>query len=565
MTSRIFKTVLAVGLTVILLCMALFLGVLYQYFGGQLELQLQAEAAFAAQGIERSGMSYLEDLDTPIRVTLVGADGTVLYDNQADPATMENHAGRPEIQQALKSETGSAQRTSSTLSQRTLYYAQRLSDGSVLRLSAVQYTLPSLLSAMAQPLFVILVLTLTLSGILAYRLSRWIIRPILAIDLEHPQSSQVYDELSPLLTRIRTQNATITQQIAQLSQTRKEFSALTENMSEGFLLLDRERRVLAHNSSALRLLNAAPPQEARPHVLTLNRTQTFSQAVEQSLAGSSCQAVLEEGERCCQVLANPVFQDGQVTGAVLVILDISERHKGEALRREFTANVSHELRTPLTAISGMAEILRNGLVKPEDVQGFADDIYHEARRLIDLVEDILRLSRLDEGGVPPKWEELDLLELARDTAQRLQSAAQSAQVTVEVSGEAGVVRAVLQVAQEIVYNLCDNAIKYNRPGGRVSLNVSQQPQGVVLRVEDTGIGIPPEDVDRVFERFYRVDKSHSRAIGGTGLGLSIVKHGAAFLGARVTLTSQLGHGSTFTLTFPHPRDIPPDAQETSQA
>lgn len=325
---------------------------------------------------------------------------------------MENHADREEVRAALESETGTASRYSTTLSQRTLYFAQRLADGTVLRVSSEQRSLPSLLLSMVQPILIILVLAVALSAVLASRLSKHIIKPVLAIDLEHPEDSDTYEELTPLLSRIKQQNQTIAQQMAQLRQKQNEFTAITENMSEGFLLLDRQGRILSHNSGALRLLHAAAPEE-RASYLTLNRTERFRQAVDAALTGRRDEQLVDLGGRCCQLLANPVIQDGQVAGAVLVILDVTEREQREELRREFTANVSHELKTPLTSISGIAEIIKGGLVKPQDIPGFADDIYGEAQRMIRLVEDILRLSQLDEGGSSLQTEEVDLYHLPR--------------------------------------------------------------------------------------------------------------------------------------------------------
>ena len=549
MTSKIFRNSFLVGVAVFFLSIALFMGVLYQYFGSQLLIQLESEAALAARGVEMGSMDYLDGLSSANRITWIDAGGTVLFDNQADPAQMENHADREEVRAALESETGTASRYSTTLSQRTLYFAQRLADGTVLRVSSEQRSLPSLLLSMVQPILIILVLAVALSAVLASRLFKHIIKPVLAIDLEHPEDSDTYEELTPLLSRIKQQNQTIAQQMAQLRQKQNEFTAITENMSEGFLLLDRQGRILSHNSGALRLLHAAAPEE-RASYLTLNRTERFRQAVDAALTGRRDEQLVDLGGRCCQLLANPVIQDGQVAGAVLVILDVTEREQREELRREFTANVSHELKTPLTSISGIAEIIKGGLVKPQDIPGFADDIYGEAQRMIRLVEDILRLSQLDEGGSSLQTEEVDLYHLAQEVAGRLTPAAVKGQVTLEVTGGPVRISGVRQLLDEMISNLCDNAIKYNRPGGRVTISVSRSDRGAELSVSDTGIGIPPEDQSRVFERFYRVDKSHSRAIGGTGLGLSIVKHAVAYHHGTVQLDSTPGQGTVITVTLP---------------
>ena len=550
MTAKIFRNSMAVGISVFLLSVALFMGVLYQYFGGQLTDELENEAWLVARGVELQGMEYLEGLNSSSRITWVDQDGTVLYDNMADPSTMENHSDRAEIQDAMRGSQGTSVRDSSTLAEKTFYVARRLEDGTVIRLASAQYTIVVLLLSMIQPLMIILVAALILAAVLAHRLSKGIIRPILDLDLEHPEDCDTYDELAPLLTRIRRQNDTIRRQMDLLRQRQQEFAALTENMSEGFVLLDQKGHILSHNSGALRLLGTiAPAEEA--NVLTLDRSDAFRRVVEQALAGNRNQGRLERGGRCIQVMADPVSHDGQVVGAVLVLVDVTEREQGEQMRREFTANVSHELKTPLTAISGMAEIIKNGMVEPEDITGFAGDIYKESQRLIALVEDIIHLSRLDEGAPNLQREDVDLMALAKSAEQRLEPLAKKAGVTIMVAGAPFTVHGVRAVLDEMIYNLCDNAVKYNRPGGTVAVSVSPAPggKGGEVTVSDTGIGIPAQDQKRVFERFYRVDKSHSKEIGGTGLGLSIVKHGAVLHDAQVELTSTLGQGTSVKLFF----------------
>lgn len=550
MTAKLFRTSMAVAVSVMVLSIALFMGMLYQYFSDQMMTELESETWLVSRGVELEGMDYLNGLHTTSRVTWVAADGTVLYDNEADASTMENHADREEIREALTSETGTAQRFSSTLSEQTLYVTQRLSDGTVIRLASAQKTVGLLLISMIQPILIILVLSLLLSAVLASRLSKGLIKPILNLDLEHPEECETYDELTPLLSRLKRQNDTIQQQMDLLKQRQTEFAALTDNMSEGFLLLDRQGHVLSHNSGALRLLGVEEP-EGEVNVLVLNREEPFRQAVDEALAGRRSQQLLHLNGRYCRLLANPVLADGKPAGAVLVLLDVTEQEQREELRREFTANVSHELKTPLTSISGIAEIMQSGMVKPEDVQGFAGDIYQEAQRLIALVEDIIRLSRLDEGAESLERVPVNLLSLAQDVARRLDSAAQKAGVTLKVMGRSVEIPGVPSVLDEMVYNLCDNAIKYNRSGGTVNVTVAPAADGAAeISVEDTGIGIPMEDQSRVFERFYRVDKSHSKEIGGTGLGLSIVKHGAALHSAQIHLESQVGKGTSVQLLFP---------------
>lgn len=551
MTAKLFRTSMAVAVSVMVLSIALFMGMLYQYFSDQMMTELESETWLVSRGVELDGMDYLNGLHTTSRVTWVAADGTVLYDNEADASTMENHADREEIREALTSETGTAQRFSSTLSEQTLYVTQRLSDGTVIRLASAQKTVGLLLISMIQPILIILVLSLLLSAVLASRLSKGLIKPILSLDLEHPEDCETYDELTPLLSRLKRQNDTIQQQMNLLKQRQTEFAALTDNMSEGFLLLDRQGHVLSHNSGALRLLGVEEP-EGEVNVLVLNREEPFRQAVDEALSGKRSQQMLHLNGRYCKLLANPVLADGKPAGAVLVLLDVTEQEQRDELRREFTANVSHELKTPLTSISGIAEIMQSGMVKPEDIQSFAGDIYQEAQRLIALVEDIIRLSRLDEGAESLERESVNLLSVAQDVARRLDSAAQKAGVTLKVMGLSVEVRGIPSVLDEMVYNLCDNAIKYNHPGGTVNVTVAPTNDGSAeVTVEDTGIGIPVEDQSRVFERFYRVDKSHSKEIGGTGLGLSIVKHGASLHGAQIHMDSQVGRGTSVQLLFPH--------------
>ena len=425
MAKKIFRSTMAVGLWVLLLSAALFLGMLYQYFTDRFTQELESETWLVARGVESMGLDYLDGLRTDNRITWVAQDGTVLYDNEADAAAMENHADREEIQEALFGIQGTARRESATLSQLTIYVAHRLDDGSVIRLAGSQSTVVHLLMAMAPPIVLILIVTLIFAAALSSRLTKRLVRPILELDLERPEDSEVYDELSPLLTRIRRQNDTIRAQMDQLRQQKQEFTALTENMSEGFLLLDAKGRVLSYNTGVLRLLGAAAPAE-EASVLTLDRSDVFQQLVEQVLDGRRSQVRMERAGRILQLLGDPVLRDGETAGAVLVLLDVTEREQAEQMRREFTANVSHELKTPLTSISGMAEIMKDGLVKQEDVRGFAADIYQESQRLIRLVEDILHLSRLDEGGGGLERQEIDLLDLARTVEDRLQSHRQAA-------------------------------------------------------------------------------------------------------------------------------------------
>ena len=549
MTKRIFRSILGVSLVVLLASLVLIVGVLHGYFQDRVAHELENLTEYIAHGVEETGADYLtEDLPDSYRVTWVDQDGTVLFDSQEDPAELENHADREEIREALTVGSGEAVRYSDTLSQETIYAARRLEDGSVVRVSNSQYSVWMLVLQALQPVALMMVLAFVLAMVLASRVSRQLVEPINAIDLNDGDAAEPYEELAPLFAKLRGQQRQIRRQMLDLKRRQEEFEALMENMSEGFLVIDQETRVLSYNSAVLRLLYAQPPAEEGESVYALNREEGFRRCVEEALSGRRWEQLLEQDDDCRQIIASPVEQDGQVAGAVIVILDVTEKEQRERLRREFTANVSHELKTPLTSILGTAEILRNGLVKPEDIPHFAGNIHRETERLIGLVNDIIKLSRLDEGGGMGQWEPIDLHALAGAVLDQLAPAAQRKQVTTKLRGGTTVIQGVPQIAEEILYNLCDNAIAYNREGGSVTVTVEDLPAGARVTVTDTGIGIPREAQSRVFERFYRVDKSHSS--GGTGLGLSIVKHGAAYLGARVELRSEPGHGSTFTLTFP---------------
>ena len=548
MTKRIFRATLSVALTVLLASLVLIVGVLHGYFQDRVLDELASRTAYIALGVEHEGMEYLEDgFPNDCRVTWVAADGTVLWDNREDPARMENHADRAEIHEALILGKGHASRYSDTLSQKTLYYALRLSDGSVLRVSDTQYSVWMLVLQALQPVTLVMVLALCLALWLASRLARQLVEPINAVDLNDPGDEIGYEELAPLVGKLRSQKRQIGRQMEDLRRQREEFAAITGNMSEGLLVIDRETRLLSYNAAALRLLDAVAPAEGES-VLALNREAGFRRCVEEALSGRRREELLEREDGCRQVFASPVELDGQMVGAVLIVLDVTEREQREALRREFTANVSHELKTPLTSILGTAEIMENGMVRPEDIPHFAGNIHREAQRLIGLVNDIIRLSRLDEGGPAAQWETVDLHAMAGEVLRQLAPAAEKKQVAMTLEGGPASARGVPQIVEELIYNLCDNAVAYNKPGGSVTVTVADTPEGGRVTVRDTGIGISPEAQNRVFERFYRVDKSHSS--GGTGLGLSIVKHGAAYLGARVELESELGKGSTFTLLFP---------------
>ena len=550
MTKRIFKSIILASVIVLLVSGGLTMGVLYNHFGNQLEEELRTEAEFLSIAVEDEGMSAFDSLPADSeRITYIDTDGTVLYDNRSKTDDMENHLDREEIQEAMENGSGMAVRESDTLSQRTLYYAIRLNDGTVLRVSSTQYSLTGLLGGMIQPLLIILIVMLILAGFLASRLAKNIVNPLNQLDLDHPEENQTYEEVAPLLTKINRQQKSLQAEITQAKRQQEEFSIITDNMEEGFLVIDSHTEVLSYNSSALKLLGARE-QDARQSVLALNRSESFQKTVERVLGGQHVISNQEFQGITCQVAANPVFQDGKVTGAVILILDVTEKMKGEQMRREFTANVSHELKTPLTSISGFAEIISDGFVKPEDTKKFAGRIFKEAQRLITLVNDVIKISQLDEGKLPYEKEEVDLYQAVRETFLRIEDHAKAEGVHLYLYGPHIKTNTVKTILDEIIYNLCDNGVKYNKKGGSLTVTISQEEERPVITVEDTGIGISEEDQKRIFERFYRVDKSHSKAIGGTGLGLSIVKHGSMFLGADMKVESTLGEGSKFILILP---------------
>lgn len=550
MTKRIFKSIILASVIVLLASGGLTMGVLYNHFGNQLEEELRTEAEFLSIAVENEGMGAFDSIPSEAeRITYIDTDGTVLFDNRSNADDMENHLDREEIREAMEDGSGMAVRESDTLSQRTLYYALRLADGTVLRVSSTQYSLPGLLGGMIQPLLIILILMLILAGFLASRLAKNIVNPLNRLDLDHPDENQTYEEVAPLLTKINRQQKSLQAEIADAKRQQEEFSIITDNMEEGFLVIDSHTEVLSYNSSALRLLGARE-QDARQSVLALNRSESFQRTVEKVLGGQHVISNQEFQGITCQVAANPVFQEGKVTGAVILILDVTEKMKGEQMRREFTANVSHELKTPLTSISGFAEIINDGFVKPEDTKKFAGRIFKEAQRLITLVNDVIKISQLDEGKLPYEKEEVDLYEAVRETFLRIEDHAKAEGVHLYLYGPHIKSNTVKTILDEIIYNLCDNGIKYNKKGGSLTVTISQEGEKPVVTVEDTGIGISEEDQKRIFERFYRVDKSHSKAIGGTGLGLSIVKHGTMFLGADMKVESTLGEGSKFILILP---------------
>ena len=551
MSKRIFKAMMAVTLTTLLVCMALFIAILFPYFETQLSDELRNELEYLAPNVERDGLGYLERLgDGQNRLTLIDADGTVLFDSDADPAQMENHADRPEVIQAIAEGAGESSRYSETLTEKTINCAILLENGQVLRISSTQYSSMALLASLTPSLLLVLIFAALVAVTIAYKLSQRLTKPLNEIDLEHPQVNQApYDELKPLLRRLHHQNRQIREQIQQLQAQKRQFTAITDNMREGFLVLDADGLVLSYNSSATRLLQPEKPLDGH-NIRDLTDEPDFLESLHGAQEGEHVESLVPLHGRICQLFANPVYQESTLTGIVLVLLDVTEQQEREGLRREFSANVSHELKTPLTSIAGIAEIMKSGMIAPADVPHFAGKIYDESQRLIQLVRDIIRISQLDENNIHDTPVPVELKKCAARNLSLLESAADAADVTLHLEGGEAVIQAVPAILDEMVYNLCENAVKYNKPGGSVTVSVRSDAAHVTLEVADTGIGIAPEHHSRVFERFYRVDKSHSKEIGGTGLGLSIVKHGAAFHHAQVELESALDKGTTVRIIFP---------------
>ena len=548
MTGKILRISYLVAISALLASALLFFGVMYRDYEDGAFARLRAEAAAISQGLDAVGSDYFDSFAPDDRVTWIAANGTVLYDSAAPAQLLESHAGREEIDQALQTGEAQTSRYSKTLLQRTFYYAKLLEDGTVLRVSCTQNSLPAMILMLLTPYLWVATLVLILCGVLSYRLARQITKPLNAINPDNPAPLPSYPELTPLFDKLREQNRTIGKQMNELQLRQREFTAITENMREGFLLVDCKMHVLSSNHSALEVLGG---RELKPGCLLYDAecSQEIFDAVDTALSGSHAELLLTIDETSWQVLANPVVASGQVAGAVVLFMDVTEREQRERLRREFSANVSHELKTPLTSISGFAELMKEGLVPPEKIPEFSGDIYKESLRLIGLVNDIIQLSRLDENSTQFQRAPVDLYDLCAQSIERLSTVAARQSVTLALTGEHAEIMGVEQLLKEMIYNLLDNAIKYNVPGGSVTASVRKSAGRTILSVADTGIGIPYAHQPRVFERFYRVDKSHSKEVGGTGLGLSIVRHAAQYHGARLELKSQPGKGTTITVTF----------------
>ncbi len=548
MTKKIFRSIIFGSVITLLVSFVFIMGILYEYFNNQLLSELRNEATLAELGVEEYGVDYLENIDLENRITWIDKDGTVLYDTTVDAAKLENHADREEFKEAVENGSGSSQRYSDTLAEKIVYYALKLDDGTVIRISSEQYSAWALIASMLDPLIFVFVIIVIISILLANLLSKKIVKPLNEMNIENPDIDANYPEVMPLVKKIRNQHVLIERQMTELKKNEEEFRAITSNMQEGFIIIDTKTLVLSFNNGIEKLFDVHDIKIG-DSVFTINRSEVFREVVEGSLVGKRGEGQLKYNGKIYQLYANPVFEDGNVRGSVLLIVDVTEKEKREELRREFTSNVSHELKTPLTSIFGISEIIMNGIVKPDDIPKFAKDIHNESGRLITLVNDIIKLSKLDEGAGFGDKQPVDIFKMAQDTITRLDSMAHERNITVKLTGEKTVMESIPAVTDEIIHNVIENAIKYNKENGSVDVFAGKENGRITFRVKDTGIGIPDADINRVFERFYRVDKSHSRKIGGTGLGLSIVKHGVLFLGGELSIKSKVNEGTTITIVF----------------
>lgn len=549
MYKKIFLSSLLTVFLALIAAVTLIMGILSGFFEKQLEEELASEARILSHAVGNEGMGFFDSFDSKThRVTFLDGEGNVLYDSRADISAMGNHADRAEIRAAMEQGTGVAVRNSETVMEKTVYYALRLPDGRILRVSRNQSTVLYILIGLIQPFLCIIVAALALTMFLSSRVSKAILKPVNALDLDVPENNDTYEELTPLLRKIARQKQTIEGQLSDARKKQEEFNLITENMSDGFLTIDQDANILTYNTAALKLLRIDPPADG--NVLTFCRTKEFRDAISEVLSGVRAECVMVQDEHSYSLIATPVFEGGRALGAVVVILDITERERRETLRREFTANVSHELKTPLTSISGFAELLKKGDVPTGLAVEFAECIYGEAQRLISLVNDIIRMSELDGDSIPYEKEPVDIYRMSEEIIGRLGQEAEKKKVTFHLTGEATSVMGAPKILDEMIYNLFDNAIKYNKEGGTVDVIINQTLESVSFIVRDTGIGIPAAHQDRVFERFYRVDKSHSKSVGGTGLGLAIVKHGALCHNGVVSLKSAEGKGTEIRIRFP---------------
>lgn len=547
MNKKIFRSSVAVALVVLISSIVLIMSILFQYFENQLQSELESEANYISYAVENQGIDYINNFsNSSKRITLISPDGDVLADTSADESGLENHSDRQEVIDALKNGKGTSIRYSKTLAEKTIYYAMKMQDGNILRVSTTQYTVAAILFSIIQPILIVFVIAVAISFALAQKVSKSIIKPINELDLDNPLNNEPYDELAPLLRKISKQKHTIEKQIKEAEHKQEEFRLITENMKEGFIVVDNKRNLLTYNRSALKLLGIS---RDKPDDILSADNDKLTFVIDKALDGVREKSNLTLNDNYYSLIANPVFENGNVIGAVVLIIDVTESVKREQLRQEFTSNVSHELKTPLTSISGFAEIMKNGGTPDSVVTDFSSSIYDEAQRLITLVNDIIKISELDEKNVRVDCEEVDLYELSADIINRLKPIADKRNISLNLIGESTVASGTEKILDEMIYNLCDNAIKYNVDSGTVDIILSESNNHIKLTVRDTGIGIPQSEQNRVFERFYRVDKSHSKEIGGTGLGLSIVKHAAIYHNAEIKLKSELGKGTSITVIF----------------
>ena len=513
--------------------------------------EVKTDARLIASAVEQGGSDYLgrTDFGNNIRVTWIAPDGKVVYDSDEDPDFLENHSDREEISRALESGEGSSSRYSSTIMQKTVNHAVRLKDGSVIRVSGVHSSLAAELVKVLNPMLGILAAVVLFSVFAASMVSRNIVKPINDIDLAHPKIKKNYKELAPLLEKLRTQNNKVSRQMDELQSSREQFSLMTESMTEGLIITDPKLIVLACNSSALKLLGAGSFTKGQS-IYALNNSDIFRRCLLNALGGRRSECILRTGNGQREVIASPANSIDMVCGLVVFIMDVTEKQELETMRREFTSNVSHELKTPLTTIYGISDMLANGMVQSGDVAEFGENIRSEAERLINLINDIVSLSKLDEDTAPRENESVELYSLAEEILERLKLSAEEKGVTASLSGERVSFTGSRTILSEVLYNLCDNAIKYNVSGGSFSVKISHVPQRAIITVSDTGMGIPKQYIGRIFERFYRVDKSRSSRIKGTGLGLSIVKHGVIYHNGTISVRSEEGKGTVFTVELP---------------
>lgn len=548
MTKKIFRSIIVVAMIVLLAGLFIASTFFYDYFNKSQVSQLKEELSLVSTNVDKIGIEYFDNFNSPVfRFTLVDADGEVLYDSQATEEDMENHLEREEIAEALESGHGSSARYSSTLTERTFYEATRLESGNILRVSVSQVTVGALILGMLPAICAIVLISIMVALLLSHKMAKSIVKPLNELDLENPAENETYEELAPILTKLNKQHKQITRQMQELRQKSDEFEQITDSMNEGLVLLDKKGMILSINAAAKELFGTGEMAVGRDF-LTLDRSIDMSRAIEKALDGKKAEFREERNGSEYQFVINRTESDGKTIGVVILCFDVTETAFAERNRKEFTANVSHELKTPLQSIIGSAELLENGLVKPEDTKRFVGNIKNEATRLVSLINDIIRLSQLDEDS-EPATESVDLYDVANEVIEALTVSAAKKQVELHLNGEPCVMKGIRRYLYEIIYNLCDNAIRYNKDGGKVTVDLQNKDGNIILSVSDTGIGIPTEHQSRIFERFYRVDKSHSKETGGTGLGLSIVKHAVAYHGGTIRLESKPQEGTTIIVEF----------------